>query len=415
MAVTRYSTQVDLGNLNSSHALAILSVAPGSRVLDLGAADGSVARRLKERSCAVWAVEFNSAAADAARQVCDQVITGDLEADDVWRELEGQTFDAILALDVLEHLRQPETALRKAANHLGAEGVIVVSIPNITHAAIRLSLLDGRFRYQETGPLDRTHLRFFDRRGAEQLVQGAGLVITERLRVSRALHETEVPVTTDGVASQILDTISRDPDATTYQFVFVARREGGAGAAPSGVMLSERLLGELEGLRARFTEMEQYAQNLASDRERLLAVDEQQRLEHAGMLVLQADLERRMAELRAELERRMTEAHQRQLELRHSKADLAVKQAFIDDLRGRRQTENREFETEMNSAREAATALQARVTQLEEQLRRFQLYANSAGFRLVEGVISRLKRIPFIYAAARAAARALAGVPRHKD
>ena len=42
MSVIRYSREVDLADLNNAHTFAVLAVPPGSRVLDLGAADGSV-------------------------------------------------------------------------------------------------------------------------------------------------------------------------------------------------------------------------------------------------------------------------------------------------------------------------------------------------------------------------------------
>ena len=450
MAVTRYSAEVDLDNLNSSHSLAILSIAPGSRVLDLGAADGSVARRLKERGCAVWAVEFDPVSADVARQVCDRVITGDLETDDVWRALEGETFDAILALDILEHLRRPEPVLARAARHLAEAGFVVVSLPNITHGAIRLSLLQGHFRYQETGPLDNTHLRFFDRAGAEQLMRSAGLVIRQRLRVSRALHETEVPVVTDGVVPELLETITRDPDATTYQFVFVAGPNGRPERpiAGAGAMLAERLLGDLESLKVRFVEVEEYARNLAADRERLLdarhtqAEDlrialEQEREQHAAELTtLRAaaasladereerdrelahereerhrELEHERDELRRELEHRMREAHQRQLELKHTKLEIAVKEGFIHELRQDLQTtETRVSELESRTGRIAAER-----DRLAVELAALRRYANSAGFRLTESVIAGLKRIPFVFAPARWLVRTLAGASKRRD
>jgi 2-polyprenyl-3-methyl-5-hydroxy-6-metoxy-1,4-benzoquinol methylase len=412
VAVTRYSTQVDLENLNSSHSLAILSVAPGARVLDLGAADGSVARRLKERGCTVCAVESDTKAAEAARAVCNRVIVADLETEDAWQALEGETFDCILALDVLEHLKDPEAVLKRAVRHLCPEGMAIVSIPNVTHGAVRLSLLQGRFRYMEKGPLDRTHLRFFDRAGAEQLVLSAGLAISERLRVTRALEETEVPVTAEGTAPEVLEAIAADPDATIYQFVFVARRRIDETVAPyPGAMLSERLLTELERLKARFAEVEQYARNLAADRERLLGIEGQ------------------VHEVKAELGRRMAEAQQRHLELRYAKAEIAVKQAFIDELRQDLQAEPRKFdETEralrlrleakarkfdkgMQAAAERTRALKDRIARLETEVRTLRAYASSPGFRLVEKVIAGLKRIPLVYRASRALVRALAGGP----
>ena len=58
MAGSRYPQRVDLENWNTSQALAVMSVLPGSRVLDLGTADGSVARALKDRGCTVWGTGY---------------------------------------------------------------------------------------------------------------------------------------------------------------------------------------------------------------------------------------------------------------------------------------------------------------------------------------------------------------------
>ena len=193
VAGSRYSQTVDLDNWNSSHALAVMSVPPGSRVLDLGTADGSVARALKDRGCTVWGIECDERAADAASQVCDRVIVADLETPETFDTLDGETFDVVLALDVLEHLRDPTPVLRRAARHLTPKGIAIVSIPNVTHGALRVSLLEGRFNYTEQGLLDRTHLRSStdERRTAD----GRGRPDdAQNLRVRRELDETEIAV-----------------------------------------------------------------------------------------------------------------------------------------------------------------------------------------------------------------------------
>ena len=53
---------------------------------------------------------------------------------------------------------------------------MLLSIPNIAHADVRLSLLRGDFDYQWCGILDETHLRFFTRRTLEEFLADCGLV-----------------------------------------------------------------------------------------------------------------------------------------------------------------------------------------------------------------------------------------------
>ena len=69
----------------------------------------------------------------------------------------------MLLLDVLEHLKSPETILDQCHDVLAAGGLAVISLPNVANITVRLSLLFGRFRYTDRGILDRTHLRFFTR------------------------------------------------------------------------------------------------------------------------------------------------------------------------------------------------------------------------------------------------------------
>jgi trans-aconitate methyltransferase len=88
-------------------------------------------------------------------------------------------FDLILALDVLEHLRDSDAALGGLTSMLAPGGVIIVSVPNIAHHSALLPLLMRRqFRYTDQGILDRTHIRFFTEESILQLVSKAGLTPT---------------------------------------------------------------------------------------------------------------------------------------------------------------------------------------------------------------------------------------------
>ncbi len=55
--------------------------------------------------------------------------------------------------------------------------MLLVSIPNVANITVRLAVLAGRFPYSDRGLLDRTHLRFFTRRSALQLVEDCGFAV----------------------------------------------------------------------------------------------------------------------------------------------------------------------------------------------------------------------------------------------
>ena len=365
---SNYSYTVNLEDLTTSHSQAVLLVTPGSTVLDIGAADGSVARPLAARGCRVWGVESDPGAAARARGACERVIIGDVEAMDFGALLADRRFDYILCLDVLEHLRNPLAVLTRLRDYLATGGRVIASIPNVTHGAVRLSLMSGEFNYTEKGLLDRTHLRFFDRAAAEGLFADAGLRIVERLRVARGLTETEIPVDPADVAPAILQQLREDPDATTYQFIFVGVAADGANpVALAGASLVERLQRRVEEIETNYRDLETHARSLES-------------------LTSQASLrDAELRGLRTELERRMQELALRHVELRHLQADLAVKEAFIAELR----------QSTMSVAdREELNVLRV---------------VNSPGFRVVAGIARRLSRYPRTNRFLRRVARRLAG------
>lgn len=249
MSTSRYTQDIDLADLNDSHTLAILSVPPTSRVLDIGAADGSVARALVERGCTVSAVEIDPAAAHEAEQHCQRVVTADVEELDLEHAFDGVEFDAVLLLDVLEHLRDPLAVLRSVAAVVGEDGRLIISIPNVAHAAVRLALLSGRFQYTDLGLLDRTHLRFFDKPAVDQLLADADLVVQEELHVTRGPTETEIPIDPSTFPPGVVAEATRDPESEIYQFVIVAAPRGrGSDDASSLTSALQHRVKELEAV-----------------------------------------------------------------------------------------------------------------------------------------------------------------------
>ena len=175
-AVTVYGQIVGRNGLGTSHVILLDEVPPGSRVLDVGCAEGYLARELRAHGCTVVGLEFDEAAADVARDVCEDVIVGDVESEEVRRQVRGP-FQRVLFGDVLEHLRDPGAVLRWARTVLGPDGRAVISLPNIANWSARREVVRGRFPYADHGLFDRTHLRFFTRSSARAFVEDAGFVI----------------------------------------------------------------------------------------------------------------------------------------------------------------------------------------------------------------------------------------------
>jgi 2-polyprenyl-3-methyl-5-hydroxy-6-metoxy-1,4-benzoquinol methylase len=151
----------------------ILGQVPRSarRVLDLGCATGATGAALKARQPAtVVGVELEPAYAAEARERLDEVLLGDVETVTV-----GGRFDALIAADVLEHLKDPWTTLRRFAQQLEPHGVAVVSLPNVAHWSVYAALARGSWPRRPEGIFDATHLRWFTLRDARELLAQAGL------------------------------------------------------------------------------------------------------------------------------------------------------------------------------------------------------------------------------------------------
>jgi 2-polyprenyl-3-methyl-5-hydroxy-6-metoxy-1,4-benzoquinol methylase len=255
---------VDLDDLNSPHTLAVLSIPPGSTVLDVGCGPGIVSRALTARGCTVYGLELDPRRAMAARHYCVEVLEADVEAVTLAAAFPGIVFDAVLFLDVLEHLRDPRSVLAGAATVLAPGGRVLLSIPNVAHGALRLELLSGRFRYQSSGLLDRGHLRFFDTQAVEELVTDAGLRAESRLRVTRRLDQTEFAVDLAGIPEELRRTLERDEDALTYQFFVIAAPSSAAGAAHATTLV-ERQRARMDELAATLEEGASYARHLQEE------------------------------------------------------------------------------------------------------------------------------------------------------
>lgn len=214
---TRYATDVDPAGADS-HALVVRAVPAGSSVLELGCATGSTTKVLRDKGCRVTAVEVDVAAAARAAAFADALVVADL--DGAGLDAIGGTYDVVVVADVLEHLLDARRVLDFAASRLKPGGRVIVSLPNVAHAAVRLALLTGQFRYDEFGLLDRTHVRFYTYDSVLALFDGWTVESVERVVVG--VDEALVPFDRAALPAGIEEWVLAQPEATTFQFVVVA-------------------------------------------------------------------------------------------------------------------------------------------------------------------------------------------------
>jgi methionine biosynthesis protein MetW len=128
-----------MSNLSVMRAIAAL-VPEGSRVLDLGCGTGELLAYLQtHRGCSGYGIELD----DANLLACVQrgVNAIQLNLEEGLSIFEDQSFDVVLQLETLQHLRNTELMLRETAR-VGRIGI--VSFPNFAHWPNRLQVLMGR-------------------------------------------------------------------------------------------------------------------------------------------------------------------------------------------------------------------------------------------------------------------------------
>lgn len=154
---------------------------PGATVLELGAAAGYFTEWLQRQGATVDVVEIDPEAAREARPFARRVVVADLDADGWEAELAADGFDAhydfIVCADVLEHLRDGPRLLARLGPLLVSGGELLLSVPNVAHAAIIAGLFDDRFEYGGEGLLDPTHLRLYTWRSLATMLRDTGFRI----------------------------------------------------------------------------------------------------------------------------------------------------------------------------------------------------------------------------------------------
>lgn len=142
------------------------------KVLEIGCGNGNFRINCSD-DCEYWGVEPNPEAAAKAEQQLTRVLLGFYE--DVHERLPDGYFDLIVCNDVIEHLPDHEVFLKKIKSKLATNGVLIGSVPNIRFLPYLLSLLCAKdWRYEDSGVLDRTHLRFFTEKSLKQTFIDAG-------------------------------------------------------------------------------------------------------------------------------------------------------------------------------------------------------------------------------------------------
>ncbi|MBI1244433.1 MAG: methyltransferase domain-containing protein [Alphaproteobacteria bacterium] len=204
----RLNADLHLDSLDHDYAPAGLleMVPPGvRRALDIGCFCGGSGRWLMARNpaLAVVGIEMLERAAAISAKSYAHVFAAKVDDVDFEDPRLGR-FDAIVAADVLEHMVDPWRLLTRLPGLLAPGGALYVSVPNIRNLVVLQELVGGDFRYDGSGILDVTHLRFFTRRSALRMFAETGWrVVDQRINIDPRL----IPVL-NGRMPDAIDSIS---------------------------------------------------------------------------------------------------------------------------------------------------------------------------------------------------------------
>jgi len=167
--------------VHEGHNPDLLAIIPLNvrRIVEVGCSSGSLAREFKKLGgkADYTGIEIDPEYAQLAARYCDRVLTLDIESVDAACLKATMPCDCWVFGDTLEHLRDPWALLARIRSVIPADGCVAACIPNAQHWSVQAALSVGAFRYQSSGLLDRTHLRWFTRTTIAEMFQGAGFRI----------------------------------------------------------------------------------------------------------------------------------------------------------------------------------------------------------------------------------------------
>lgn len=216
------------GTFTAQHRRVLDAVpATAGRILHLGCGTGAFSARLAlERGAVVTGIDHEGGHLDEARQVIPDVVAADLNRLPDLDHPRGH-FDAIVAVDILDRLVDPEATLAALLPYLAPEGVVVGAIPNLKHWSVILPLLlHDRFEYRDAGLLHRGSIHHFTMVEAVSMFRRLGLSRIEACGAEEVrLHD---PAHLDGLVECIAAYGTDADEARTmlevYEYVMTARR-----------------------------------------------------------------------------------------------------------------------------------------------------------------------------------------------
>lgn len=159
---------------NSLHSYIInhLPWKKSDSVIDLGANDGVLDTKISSKVKQIIAVDINPPKTIKNVKGVKLDLNQDFD-----KSLGSKSYNKVIALDIIEHLSNPEAAIKKINNLLETNGTLYASTANIGYFIMRITHLIGWFNYGKRGILDMTHQRLFTVNSFKKLLTDNGFIL----------------------------------------------------------------------------------------------------------------------------------------------------------------------------------------------------------------------------------------------
>jgi|JI6StandDraft_1071083.scaffolds.fasta_scaffold75841_2 2-polyprenyl-3-methyl-5-hydroxy-6-metoxy-1,4-benzoquinol methylase len=158
---------------------ALSGLAPGAAVLDAGCGGGLFSVGLSEAGFAVYGMDMSESGIRAAKARG----IGQFEVASVYNNLARrfgrEDFDAIVAVEVIEHLYSPARFAEMAFAAVKPGGVVVITTPYWGYAKNIVLAVTNRIDRSLTALWEGGHIKHFSRKTLSQLMRNAGFEVTE--------------------------------------------------------------------------------------------------------------------------------------------------------------------------------------------------------------------------------------------
>jgi 2-polyprenyl-3-methyl-5-hydroxy-6-metoxy-1,4-benzoquinol methylase len=172
------SVKENLYNYQKNQAVIDLIPVGTKKILDLGCGTGTIADFL-DKTISIHGITISEKEYEISKTRLNKVFMFNLE--NGLPENIDTDYDLVIASHVLEHIACADKLLSGVKGVLKPDGAILVALPNIMHYTYRFKLIWGNFEYEDTGVMDRSHLRWYTYKSARKMLTDNGFYIIKSL------------------------------------------------------------------------------------------------------------------------------------------------------------------------------------------------------------------------------------------